>query len=98
MGKFSAAALGLDRGLDLDRRGDCFRFPFFFRFGLLFFLLSTFAVPSLPLPVLSPILDSLFAKRFDRTNERYAISAPSWSSFHAPDDTDADADALVGES
>ena len=96
MGKFGAAALGLGRELDLDRLGDCFRFPFFFRFGLFFFLLSAFAFPSLPLPALFLDIDSLFAKRFDRTNERNAISAPSWSSFHAPDDTDAD--ALVGES
>ena len=52
MGNFGTAR-GLDRELDLDRLGDCFVAPFFFRLGLFFFL-SAFAFPSLPLPALSP--------------------------------------------
>ena len=80
MGNFGAA-LGLDRDLDRLLPDEDWRPPLvwllFLRLGLLSSLLlspSAF-LESLSIPC-AP-LDSLFVKRFDRINDRNAISAPS---------------------
>ena len=83
IGKFGTV-LGFDRDLDLLLLDEDLRpslpWLLLLRLGLLPSFLSAFAF-LLSLSALSAELDSLFAKRFDRTSERNAISAPSLSSF-----------------